>query len=105
MGSIPLAILSSGQFSKDITRALGRDVPAPALHPYATSPRKVHVRATIALAAGHVQEYTHARQYGFEPAETYDQVNEIITECIKALVYKPELCIWLQCDAIGMAFW
>jgi hypothetical protein len=88
-----------------VADSIGPNIPAPSPRPYASSPRKVHIRAAVSLASGHVQEYLHARYYEFEPEESYDCVDEIINQCIKKLVDKPEPHTWLHCDAIAMAFW
>jgi hypothetical protein len=88
-----------------VAKTIGPDIPAPSPRPYASSPRKVHIRAAVSLASGHVQEYIHARHHELEPEETYDKVDEIINKCIKKLVDKPEPHTWLHCDAIAMAFW
>jgi hypothetical protein len=103
--SISITILSSDPISKSIANNVGPDIPAPSLQAYASSPRKVHIRAAVSLASGHVQEHIHARHHQLEPEETYDEVDRIINICIKKLVDKPEPHTWLHCDAIAMAFW
>jgi hypothetical protein len=103
--SIPLILLSSDPISKTVSKTVGPTIPSPSPRTFASSPRKVHIRAAVSLAAGHVQEYIHARHYEHEPEQTYDEVDEIINKCIKKLVDKPEPHTWLHCDAIAMAFW
>jgi hypothetical protein len=103
--SVPIILPSNNTISKMVAKSIGPDIPAPSPQPYASSPRKVHIRAAVSLASGHVQEYIHARHHDLEPEETYDQVDEIINACIRKLVDKPEPHTWLHCDAIAMAFW
>jgi hypothetical protein len=103
--STSITILSNDSISKAIASNLESDIPAPSPQPYASSPRKVHIRAAVSLASGYVQEYIHARHHQLEPGKTYDEVDEIINKCIKKLVDKPEPHTWLHCDAIAMAFW
>jgi hypothetical protein len=103
--SIPLTLFSSDPISKSTAKAMNPVIPTPAPRPYASSPRKVHIRATVSLASGHVQEYIHARHHELDPEETYDQVDDIINKCIQKLVDKPKPHTWLHCDAIAMAFW
>jgi hypothetical protein len=103
--SIPLILLSSDPISKTVSKTVGPTIPPHSPRTFASSPRKVHIRAAVSLAAGHVQEYIHARRYEYEPEQTYDEVDEIINKCIKKLVDKPEPHTWLHCDAIAMAFW
>jgi hypothetical protein len=103
--SISLTLFSNDPISKSTAKAMGPVIPAPAPRPYASSPRKVHIRATVSLATGHVQEYIHARYHALDPEETYDQVDEIINQCIAKLVDKPVPHTRLHCDATAMSFW
>jgi hypothetical protein len=103
--SVPIILSSNNSISKMVAKSIGSDIPAPSPQPHPSSPRKVHIRAAVSLAAGHVQEYIHARHHDLEPEETYDEVDEMINACIRKLVDKPEPHTWLHCDAIAMAFW
>jgi hypothetical protein len=103
--TLSLTLFSNDPISKAIASSMDPEIPAPAPRPYASSPRKVHIRATVSLASGHVQEYIHARHHELDPEETYDQVDETINTCIQKLVDKPQPHTWLHCDAIAMAFW
>ncbi|KAF2624995.1 hypothetical protein BU25DRAFT_398166 [Macroventuria anomochaeta] len=69
-----------------------------------TSPRKVHIRTVAALASGHALDYIHARQRSLTPNDSYDAVDNQISDCIKMLVDKPQPHTWLHCDAIALAF-
>ncbi|KAH7081054.1 hypothetical protein FB567DRAFT_119104 [Paraphoma chrysanthemicola] len=102
--SLPLIVSSVDSISKHVAQAVGPSIPPPSPRPYASSPRKVHIRAAVSLASGHVLEYIHAIHQKLTPEETYDQVDEIINQCIKLLVDKPQPHTWLHCDAIAMAF-
>ncbi|KAH7401223.1 hypothetical protein BKA66DRAFT_98299 [Pyrenochaeta sp. MPI-SDFR-AT-0127] len=102
--SLPLTILSSDPISKILSNRLGPTIPPHSPRPFASSPRKVHIRTAVALASGHVLEYIHARCHNIEPEEPYDDVDKIINDCIKMLVDKPQPHTWLHCDAIAMAF-
>ncbi|KAH9869880.1 hypothetical protein J1614_006801 [Plenodomus biglobosus] len=101
---VPLALRSTDPTSKAIASRLMPGVPAPSPEQPPTSPRKVHIRAAVALAAGPVLEYIYARQHGLEPEQSYDQVDDIIAECVKVLVDQPQPHTWLHCDAIALAF-
>ncbi|KAI8932949.1 hypothetical protein NX059_010418 [Plenodomus lindquistii] len=101
---VPLTLRSTDPTCKAIAGRLMPGVPAPSPEQIPTSPRKVHIRAAVALAAGPVLEYIFARQHGLEPEQSYDQVDDIIAECIKVLVDTPQPHTWLHCDAIALAF-
>ncbi|KAF2845694.1 hypothetical protein T440DRAFT_493260 [Plenodomus tracheiphilus IPT5] len=102
--SVPLVLRSTDPTSKAVANRLMPGVPPPSHQQTPTSPRKIHIRAAVALAAGPALEYIYARQHGLEPEQTYDQVDDVIAECIKVLVDKPQPHTWLHCDAIAMAF-
>lgn len=102
--SLPLTLLPNHQVCKSVASKIGPSIPDHPLVPHATSPRKVHIRSVVEIASGHVLDYIHKRRHELEPERTYDQVNDIIAECIKILVDKPEPHTWLHCDAIAMAF-
>lgn len=101
---IPLALRSSDPISRDTAARLSAELPPLSNTFSATSPRKVHTRATLALASGYVLEYIHALQYGLAPANSYDEVDDTIANCIKMLVDKPQAHTWLHCDAMAIAF-
>jgi hypothetical protein len=103
--TLPLTILSADPISRSLAMTIDPVIPPHPPHPYASSPRKVHIRAAVSLASGHVLEHIHAQQHVFEPEELYDEVDTLINKCIKLLVDKPEPHTWLHCDAIAMAFW
>lgn len=69
-----------------------------------TSPRKVHVRAFVALTSGHTLSYIHARHRNLEPTKTYDGVDVKASECIKMLVDKQQPHMWLHFDATALVF-
>jgi hypothetical protein len=100
-----ITISSTDPISMKIAGSIGSALPHQSVPPYATSTRKVYIRAAVSLAAGHVQEYIHARRYNLEPAETYDEVDDTINACIKQLVERPEPHLWQNCDGLIMAFW
>lgn len=102
---LPPSVLSSDPISTSLANTLGPDIPAPPPHPYASSPRKVHIRSAVSIASGQVLEYVHARQFGLNPEITYNKADEMINDCIKMLIDKPEPHSWLHCDAIAMSFW
>jgi hypothetical protein len=100
-----IAIQSFDPLSKAIAEAMGPVLPPQSVHPYASSTRKVYVRAAVSLAAGHVQEYIHARHNGLQPIETFEKVDRTINGCIKQLVERPEPHLWQNCHATAMALW
>ena len=102
--SVPLIIPSNDRIAQSVSGQLGPTILPPSPSPYASSPRKVHIRSIVSLASEHVLEYTFALHHGLEPESSYDQVDNIIGNCIKMLVDKPEPHTWLHCDAIAMAF-
>lgn len=101
---VSLILHSTNPTCKAIAGRLIPGMPAPSPQETPISPRKVHIRAAVALAAGPVLEYVYARQHGLEPEQSYDQIDDIIADCIKVLVDKPQPHTWLHCDAIAMAF-
>lgn len=105
LGSHPLVCPSKQPLSTYIASKIEPAIPPPSPTPYASSPRKVHIRAIVALESGRVLEYSHAVQLGVEAAETYDEVDAAVALVIKKLVDKPQPHTWLHCDAIAMAFW
>jgi hypothetical protein len=102
---LPLVCPSKQPLSARIASNIEPAIPAPSPTPYASSPRKVHIRAIVALESGRVLEFSHAIQLGMETAETYDEVDAAVALVIKKLVDKPQPHTWLHCDAIAMAFW
>jgi hypothetical protein len=105
LGSPPLVCPPKHPLSTHVARSIAPAIPAPPPTPHASSPRKVHIRAIVALAAGRVLAYAHALQLGRETSETYDEVDAAAAQVIKKLVDKPQPHTWLHCDAIAMAFW
>jgi hypothetical protein len=104
-GSLPLATPSKHSLSQSVSSGLEPCIPPPTPTPYASSPRKVHIRAMVSLASGRVLEHIHALHYGLEPDEDYDDIDASMSLVIKKLVDKPQPHTWLHCDAIAMAFW
>ncbi|KAL5378531.1 hypothetical protein DPSP01_009113 [Paraphaeosphaeria sporulosa] len=102
--SLPLVCPSRQTLSIYIASKIEPVIPAPSPTPYASSPRKVHIRAIVALESGRVSEYSHAAQLGVGAADTYDKVDAAVALVIKKLVDKPQPHTWLHCDAIAMAF-
>lgn len=103
--SLPLACPSRHPLSMHIANTIEPAIPPPSPTPYASSPRKVHIRAIVSLAAGRVLDYAHHVRRGIDPSDTYDEVDAAMSLVIKKLVDKPEPHTWLHCDAIAMAFW
>lgn len=103
--SLPIVCPTKQPLSMSIASKIEPQIPPPSPTPYASSPRKVHIRAIVALETGRVLEYSHALQYGGEPAETYNNLDAAVSLVIKSLVDKPQPHTWLHCDAIAMAFW
>jgi hypothetical protein len=101
--SLPLAVSTRHPLSKLVAENLGTYLPDPS--PSAIAPRKVHVRATVALVSGRVLNYIHALRCHVEPDETYDEVDAAAALLLKTLLRKPQPYTWLYCDAISMAFW
>ncbi|KAL6706032.1 hypothetical protein ACN47E_006134 [Coniothyrium glycines] len=87
-----------------VASKVGKSIPEHPQVPHPTSARKVHIRSIVALASGHVMQYIHSRYRELKPEMSYDQVDDIVSNCIKVLVDKPEPHTWLHCDAIAMAF-
>jgi len=102
---LPLNVRSVDSIARSLANTVGFVIPPHPPVPYASSPRKVHIRSAVSLASGHVLDYVHALQHHLEHGESYDEIDEIINNCIKALVDKPEPHTWMHCDAIAMAFW
>jgi len=69
-----------------------------------TLPRKVHVRAFVALTSDHALSYIHPRHRNLEPTETYDGVDIKVSKCIKMLVDTQQPHLWLHFDATALAF-
>ncbi|KAF1980344.1 hypothetical protein BU23DRAFT_594590 [Bimuria novae-zelandiae CBS 107.79] len=103
-GSLPLVCPTRHPLSVHIASRIEPEIPPPAPTPYASSPRKVHIRAIVALDSGRVLEYSHACKSGVAGMETCDEVDAAVALVIKKLVDKPEPHTWLHCDAIAMAF-
>lgn len=102
---IPLNIPSNDPISVSVTKDLAPMVPLGPPISYSSSPHKVHIRSVASLASGHVIEYMYARDHGLEPKETYQQVNEVMDTCFKALTNTSKPHTWLHCDSIAMASW
>ena len=104
-GPLPLVCPTKQPLSTHVANMIEPAIPPPSPTPYASSPRKVHIRAIVALESGRVLEYIGAIQRGAVHVETYDEVDVAMATVIKKLVDKPQPHTWLHCDAIAMAFW
>ncbi|PSN74308.1 hypothetical protein BS50DRAFT_670727 [Corynespora cassiicola Philippines] len=93
---------SDGALSKSVAEELGPSLPEPNSDPY--SPRKVWIRAKVALATGRVIEYLNALRIDATIANHYEKVAQTISEIIRILIDKPTPHTWIHCDAIAMAF-
>jgi hypothetical protein len=103
--SLPLAISTRHPLSESVAGNLGAYIPSPSPSLGAIAPRKVHVRARVAVISGRVLDYIHALRCHVEPDETYDEVDAAAALLLKTLLKKPQPYTWLYCDAISMAFW
>lgn len=108
----PVSIPSSSAFSVTLAQTLGPNIPPPPPTVDATCPRKIHIRASVAIAASHVLSYTHALTQGKAvptaaaaaiPA-SYATADDKINKCINMLIDKPQPHTWLHCDSIALAF-
>lgn len=102
---LPLVCPTRHPLSTHIQNVIEPHIPPPSPTPYASSPRKVHIRAIVALGSGRVLQYICAIRCGIVYEEKYEEVDAAVAAVIKKLVDKPQPHTWLHCDAIAMAFW
>ncbi|KAF2864952.1 hypothetical protein BDV95DRAFT_613101 [Massariosphaeria phaeospora] len=102
--SLPLIYPTNSPLARSILDALSGTIPPPSLHPSAVSPRKLYIRARVALESGRILEYIYTLKNGLPSQETYEDVESGIAGLIKSLVKKAEPYTWMMCDAIALAF-